>query len=156
MGEEQLNLYYDLEVLAKSLKLASMDIINTKKTDIESHWYRSNGPVDLFYWKDKKRIVKHQINIFGQVVEWNIFDGLKTGYVREEEFDGESDSQEVVQFDNNPNPHVLEKATEFINLATKIDADVRQEMVGHYNSYGKSPMGLFHRALAKFFRFFGQ
>jgi hypothetical protein len=152
MGQEKLNVFYDLEVLAKSLKLASIDIINTSKSDIESHWYRSAGPVDLFYWKDKNRIVKHQINLYGQVVEWNIFDGLKTGFVRDEDMAEEIESHEVVQFDNIPNPHVLKKATEFIDLATGIEADVRQKMAEHYGDFQEqSPIRRFFSKFIKLF-----
>lgn len=138
MGEEKLKVpLYDINVLARSLKLASIDIINTSKIDIESHWYRSSGPVDLFFWKAQDRLVKHQINLFGQVVEWNEFDGLKTGYVNEEEIGNDAEYGETICFDKSPNAMVLAKASEFLNLATLIEEQVRKEMTKHYQSYGR-------------------
>ena len=85
MSDPMLKLdFYDLPSLAKSMKLASIDVIKTSNTDIESHWFKAKGPADLYFWKNKEKIVKHQISIYNQVVEWNEFDGVKTGFINED------------------------------------------------------------------------
>lgn len=137
MGEKKIpRMHFDMEVLAKSLRLASIDVIKASKTDIESQWYRSSGPVDLFFWKAKGRLVKHQMNLYGQVIEWNEFDGIKTGYIREEEL-REGEGVEVISFDKDPNEIVLSQAAEFLSKVESIDPPILEEIVSHYRSFDK-------------------
>ena len=128
-------MHLDMSLLAKSLKLASIDVIKASQLDIESQWYQSSGPVDLFFWCAKKKLVKHQMNIHGQIIEWNEFDGVKTGYVREEDLD-QGESIEVIRFDEDPDEWVLQQAREFLEQVTAIDLPIQQQMLQHYE-YGK-------------------
>ncbi len=146
--------HYDLKSLARSLKLSSIDVIKTSNLDIESHWFRSNGPADLYFWKAKDKIVKHQISLFNQVVEWNEYDGVKTGYVND---DIEAGKAEVICFDQMVNTGVVEQAIEFLLKADQIDEKVVTELISHYQFYNKwqglNPLPLIRRFFKPFWSF---
>ncbi len=140
MSQPQLKLeHYDLKYLAKSLKLASIDVIKTANMDIESHWFRSSGPADLYYWKAKNKLVKHQVSLFNQVVEWNEYDGVKTGYVND---DIDAGKAEVICFDKVANPAVIEQVVEFLASVEQVDKKVVSELISNYRFYNK--LGGFH------------
>lgn len=145
--------HYDLRSLAKSLKLASIDVIKTSKMDIESHWFKSSGPADLYFWKTKEKVVKHQISLFNQVVEWNEYDGVKTGYVND---DIDAGKAEVICFDQEVNESVVEQAIEFLSQVEQVDEKVLKTLISHYRFYNRW-MGLsIVRKITQFFtRLFG-
>lgn len=135
MSHDNLKIYhYDLKSLARTLKLASIDVIKTSQMDIESHWFRSSGPADLYYWKAKDKLVKHQISLFNQVVEWNEYDGVKTGFVND---DIDSGKAEVICFDQEINPAVVEQAVEFLTNLKQLDQGVRQQLISDYQFYNR-------------------
>ena len=135
MGQKQLLQHFDLKTLAKNLKLTSIDVIKTTNMDIESHWFRSIGPADLYYWKAKDKIVKHQVSLFNQVIEWNEYDGVKTGYVNDEA--ESSEKSEVICFDQTVNINVVEQALEFLNNVSSIEDEVLNELISHYQFYNR-------------------
>ena len=152
MGEFNIPLnHYDLAGLAKSLQLTSIDVIKTSNMDIESHWFRSSGPADLYFWKTHNKIVKHQISLYGQVVEWNEFDGVKTGFVQDDE---ENYGADIVSFDKEINEAVVEQAIEFLSLVKIIDGKIRTQMIGHYSFYSRWPKMKIFRTLSRFFHQF--
>ena len=154
MGEKQLPLqHYDLKTLAKNLKLASIDVIKTTNMDIESHWFRTIGPADLFYWKAKGKIVKHQISLFNQVIEWNEYDGVKTGYVNDEV---DSEQTEVICFDEEININVVEQAIEFLEDVKGIEENVLSELISHYKFYNRWQHLNPWKAVKSFFRRFSK
>lgn len=124
--------HYDIQSLAKSLKLTSIDVIKTSSVDIESHWFRSKGPADLYFWKANERIVKHQISLFNQVVEWNEFDGVKTGYVND---DVDAGSSEVICFDETVNGSVVEQAISFLANVRDLDPGIVEQLIHNYKFY---------------------
>jgi hypothetical protein len=143
--------YYllDLDSLAKSLKLSSIDVIKTSNMDIESHWYRSIGPADFYYWKAKGRVVKHQITLFDQVIEWNEFDGVKTGYFSEER---DGDHSQVIQFDSHVNSHVLDQALVFLGKVDSIDKSLINQFIEHYSFYNRWSGTDWAGSLSSFFK----
>ena len=151
MGERQLQLVHiDLPTLAKSLKLTSIDVIKTTNLDIESHWFRSMGQADLYFWKAKDRIVKQQISIYNQIVEWNEFDGVKTGYVNEDAY-GQG---EVICFDEELNESVVQQAIEFLNNVDQIQPDTLNVLISHYKFYNRWRNLPFLASLSRIFRLF--
>ena len=150
MGEYNLPLYhYDLEVLAKSLKLASIDVIKTSNMDIESHWYRSKGPADLYFWKNKEKIVKHQVSLFGQVVEWNEFDGVKTGFVQDDE---EHYGSDIVCFDKEVNEAVIQQVIDFFSQVKTIENSITQQMISHYQFYNRWSSSWLFKLFSRIFK----
>jgi hypothetical protein len=126
--------HFDLRFLAKSLHLVSIDVIKTKSMDIESHWFRSNGPADLYFWKADNKIVKHQISLFNQVVEWNEYDGVKTGYLNDDYDEGQV---EIICFDKEVNPGVVNQAVEFLGSVKGVEPEVVDALISHYRFYNR-------------------
>lgn len=144
--------HYDLEGLAKSLKLTSIDFIKTPSVDIESHWFKSPGPADMYFWKAQDKIIKHQVSLYGQVVEWNEFDGVKTGFVKDDE---ENYGSDIIVFDKEINEVVIGQVVAFIEQIKIIDGEVKKQMVSHYefyNRWSKLPLFVFFSRLFKPFR----
>jgi hypothetical protein len=78
--------FFDARELGQSLKEVATDIIIKEDKEIQSHWYHSKKDADLFIWKDHKHnIIKQQISFYGQLMEWNIIEGVRTGLVIEDE-----------------------------------------------------------------------
>lgn len=77
----------DVATVAQSFKEIAIDVVRGETTDFLSRWYQSaRGDADLSIWWDgEKRVVKQQLCLFGQVVEWNPIHGTRTGLVVEHE-----------------------------------------------------------------------
>jgi hypothetical protein len=73
--------------VAQSFKEVAIDVVRGETTEFLSRWYQSaRGDADLsIWWDSEKRVVKQQLCLFGQVVEWNPIHGTRTGLVVEHE-----------------------------------------------------------------------
>ncbi|MEK7357481.1 MAG: hypothetical protein AAB250_13600, partial [Bdellovibrionota bacterium] len=93
---------FDAAALGSSFQEVAVDVLRAEKTEFMSRWFRaSRGEADLTIWIDsEKRIVKHQLSFFGQVVEWNPIHGTRTGLIVEEESD--PGAGQVYIFDTTP------------------------------------------------------
>jgi hypothetical protein len=92
---------FDAEALGASFRELGVDVVDGEQTTFMSRWFHSRQDADLFIWVDgDKRIIKHQMCLFGQVIEWNPLDGTRTGVIIEEEIAalGEEPA-EVIRFD---------------------------------------------------------
>ena len=127
--------FHDLESLAQSLQLESIDVLETKKVNLESHWYSTYGPAELFFWIAKNQVVKHQLNLFGQVVEWNRYDGLKTGYINEERIGRTYDIKSIIEFDEKPEVEIANMGCDFIRHIEVLNSDTKSQMISNYQSY---------------------
>lgn len=78
---------FDPEALGLTFEELAIDVVQGENTEFISRWYRAReADADLVIWSDgSRRIVKQQICIFGQVVEWNPINGTRTGVVVEQE-----------------------------------------------------------------------
>jgi len=79
--------HFDAAALGASFQQLAVDVVRGESTDFMSRWFRTpKSDADLVIWTDsEKRIIKHQLCFFGQVVEWNPINGTRTGLVIEEE-----------------------------------------------------------------------
>ena len=89
-----MNEFFNPKKIGSRLKEVAVDYIenDSKGTrlaaSVLSRWYHSDPDTDLFIWMDDaKNIIKQQLVFRGQVVEWNCLDGMKTGYVIEQEME---------------------------------------------------------------------
>lgn len=72
--------YFNAEMAGASLKRVAVDTLHSRGQQIESWLYQNDQGVDLLIWiNSDKKIIKQRFNIFGQVVEWNVVEGVKTG-----------------------------------------------------------------------------
>ena len=128
-------LYLDLKKNAANMKRVSEDIVKTASMEVCASWYRSGEHLDVVIWRDSKgRHIKHQVNIFGQVSEWNPLDGLKTGLIVEMEWGTDQLSkdqkfaQEILHFDFEPQCEALQQTLEVIENMTVLSPADNESM----------------------------
>lgn len=114
--------YLNIKDVGKSLKEMGSDVFKTTHQNVVSQWFHSDLDADLIVWRDEnKNIIKQQVNLLGQVVEWNIVDGIRTGFVVETEEQNEvkqtqgSKSRTEIHFDLNPIVDSISQAVELIS-----------------------------------------
>lgn len=118
---------FDPKALGESLKEVAIDYIETEDSNLQSRWFQSDCDADLFIWTDvnKKRtktaeeIIKYQLSFFGQIVEWSIFDGVRTGVIIESEIQGEC-AREIIEFDKHPQIATLAQARRLISYVDEL------------------------------------
>ena len=77
---EELPSYFNAKEIAHSFKKMTVDIIKTTNQEVTSIWFHSECDAELYMFKDKNsNIIKQQLIFCGQIVEWNIVEGVKTG-----------------------------------------------------------------------------
>lgn len=129
--------FFSAQDLGKSFREVAVDVIRTENQEILNRWYHSNRDADLFVWLDaKQNIIKQQLSFFGQVIEWNIIEGLKTGCLLEEEDQedgGKVKGSEVVKFDLEPQTASLKQALELLRAMTVLADQDRQVLIDNFS-----------------------
>ncbi len=141
--------HFDPRALGESLKEVAIDYIETEDSNLQSRWFQSESDADLFIWTDVNRkklanaqeIIKYQLSFFGQVVEWSIFDGVRTGVIIENEIQGESPS-EVIEFDQHPQMKPIEQATRLLRFVTELGHVEQQYLISVLSQKGLAPITL--------------
>jgi hypothetical protein len=113
VSENETPIVFDAEQIGKSLREIAVDVIETEGSTILSRWFHSKHDVELFLWTDaENNVIKHQVTFYGQVVEWNVFEGVRTGVIVEQENSiGDGVVSETIQFDNVPEDAAIIRAT---------------------------------------------
>lgn len=76
---------FDAKEVGRSLTEVAVDIVKNEDKEVESRWFHSSKDADFFIWKDhNKNIIKQQLSFCGQLMEWNIIEGIRTGYIIED------------------------------------------------------------------------
>ena len=116
-----------LKSMAQKIKFVSFDVIQFQDKEMRSHWYRYES-LDLYYFEKKDHeLVKIHINVLGQVVEWNGFDGVRTAVVIEEEEGGQV--YEILQYDARPNSKAISQSLMVLENAFQMDEKQRRSMI---------------------------
>ncbi len=132
-----------IKIMAQNIAFVSFDVIQFREHEMRSHWYRYED-IDLYYFQTTDgTVAKIHMSIFGQVVEWNAMDGVRTGLLIEQE--GVAGVSEVVQYDARVNQSSLEQAQLVLSWAQKIEEHQRQvlrrclagEMIFHVSFWKK-------------------
>ncbi len=139
---------FDPRALGESLKEVAVDYIETEDSNLQSRWFQSDRDADLFIWTDVNRkkvkssqeIIKYQLSFFGQVVEWSIFDGVRTGVIIENEIQGENPS-EVIEFDQQPQKGSLEQATRLLEFVAELDSSEQQHLISVLSQKARVSVG---------------
>lgn len=133
-------IYFEPAQAGKSLREVGVDFLDVENQKITSRWFRSGRDVDLFIWLDaQKKVIKQQMSFCGQIVEWNILDGLKTGVVIEEESldesdEGQKNSSEVIRFDQKPQPQAIRMALEVIQNMEPINQSEKDDLLLNFGA----------------------
>jgi hypothetical protein len=106
---------FNAKDLGQSLREVAVDVIRRDDKDIESRWFHSNKDADLFIWSDeKKNILKQQVTFYGQVVEWNVVEGLRTGLLIEDETSQGMSASPLIRYDISPQKHTIEQSIDIV------------------------------------------
>jgi hypothetical protein len=136
--------------MAENDAFVSFDVIQYGNSEMRSHWYRYRD-IDLYYFQTTDGdVAKIHITIFGQVVEWNKLDGVRTGLLIEHE--GEAGVSEIVQYDARPNTACVKQAMDVLTQARKIEKADRERLLARLGSKANPPGSLWR----KFFRLLGK
>lgn len=137
-------IYFEPSYAGKNLRQVGVDYLQVENQNIVSHWYHGAHDVDLFVWIDQqKNVIKQQISFCGQIVEWNILDGLKTGVVIEEDLEAapetssetgpaKASSSETIRFDLKPQSESIKMAIEVIKHIDVMDDVFRQSLLRNF------------------------
>jgi hypothetical protein len=116
-----------LKTMAQKIHFVSFDVVKFKDKELRSHWYKYES-VDLYYFeKTDGSYAKIHVNIFGQFVEWNPFDGVRTGLLIEEEKNNEV--YEVLQYDQRANEKSISQGLLVLENAFQIDQKHREQLI---------------------------
>ncbi len=129
---------YQPQEIGKSLIEVGVDLIQSEGRCVLSRWFHSTQDVDLFIWQDdRNNIIKQQISMFGQVVEWNIVEGLKTGMIVEES-DSDSDQKvkgsELIRYDQSPQGSSLKVSIEVLQHVKGLSASDLQCLLHNFRT----------------------
>jgi hypothetical protein len=125
--------FFDAEALGASLRELGVDVISGAETDVTSRWFQapeaSKMDVDLVIWSDcKKRIIKHQLCFFGQIVEWNPIHGTRTGFVLEVET-SDQEASEVIRYDSRAQANVVNQAVQILSRIPDLSGKDRADLI---------------------------
>lgn len=112
-----------VKIMAQKMTFVSFDTLQVEGLEIKSLWYRYKD-LDFYYFEAQdQRIIKLHVSAFGEVVEWNPYDGLRTGMiVQKEQAQGVF---EVVHFDSRPSLTSIEQVQTIIAEAACLDHQQR-------------------------------
>ncbi len=128
--------YFNVRDIGISLKPAGSDMVKTSQQNVVSYWYHSDSDADLIIWKDERQnIIKQQINLLGQVIEWNIVDGIRTGFVIETENTNENEkSKNEIRFDLKPTRTSVHQAIELVQHLICISDDDKKMIADNFQN----------------------
>lgn len=134
---KKIPVYLDIREAGLSLEEVAVDLIRTDDQELTSHWYHSPLDVDLYVWMDaKKNVIKQQISILGQICEWNLIDGVKTGYVLEDEKD-DSEATTSISYDMEIQKTSLNQTVELLFYAEVLPQAFRNILI---QNFAKNPV----------------
>jgi hypothetical protein len=127
--------YYNSKFLGENLIEVSEEVIKTERQDIKARWFHGDLDIDLFLWSDEqKNLIKQQFCLCGQVVEWNLVEGVKTGYTEVIESQGAKtlDASETVKMDTCVNKAAVQQAVEIIGYVPGLNDIEKQSICKNY------------------------
>jgi hypothetical protein len=127
--------FFDPERLGASLKEVSSDLLKAESKDLVGRWFHGPQEIDLFLWTDENRqIVKQQLTFYGQVVEWNVIEGNKTGLISDDqEFrHNRNKSSEVIQFDKLAQAQLLGHAMTLILHTSALNELEQKQIIANF------------------------
>ena len=134
---KKLPLFFDVKEAGSSIEEVAIDVVKSEGQNLTSHWYHSPLDVDVYIWfDDKKNIIKQQVSICGQICEWNIVDGVRTGFVMEAEEENEEDKSSIL-YDKKMQKTSLRQAIELLNFAEALPMGSKEKLIDNFE---KNPM----------------
>lgn len=132
---QSIPLYFDPKRIAAGLYQVSEQAMQTKSMELRTYWYTGPDQLDIFLWEDLGgNLIKQQITYCGQVVEWNIVDGIKTGVVIEEEsFEPGIKASELINYDTIMISSSLQQAIQLVEFIEILSEKRKNEILNNLN-----------------------
>lgn len=128
---------FNAKELGRSLREVAVDVMQKENRNIESHWFHSNKDADMFIWKDEnKNIIKQQVTFYGQLIEWNVLEGVRTGLLIEDEASQKMGSSPLIRYDHMPQQHGIEQGVDIISHVQGISDSDKLQIIENFT---KSP-----------------
>lgn len=129
-------LYFDAKVLGKGLHEVSNEILKTEKSDVKSRWFTGEDGADFFTWQDLSgNFIKAQFTYCGQVFEWNVVSGVRTGVIVEEEpVEVGIKSSEVIRYDSEKMDQTVQDAVALIGHLVAMEEIERDDLLKSIHS----------------------
>lgn len=122
--------YFHAQELGASFLEFSADVVETGSKKVVCRWFHSAKDMDLFVWMDiKGRVIKQQMTFFGQVVQWNLLEGIKTGCTLEEE-----GLQEKIYFDKIPQKSASLQAVEILKHIEGLNHQSKDQLIYNFTN----------------------
>ncbi len=126
--------FLKVDVFAKSLIHQKVDVLHAEDSEIVSRLYNNGGSeMGLILWHDEQEnILKQQVCLYGQVVEWNILQGVLTGVIVDDEKNPEDEClnfKDLLVYDKSPSKPSVLQAIEFINHVPELNLQYKQELL---------------------------
>jgi hypothetical protein len=123
--------FFNAQRIGGSLREVDVSLIQSENEKVVSRWFHGPHDADLFIWTDERNnVIKHQTSFCGQIVEWNVLDGIRTGFVIEQEFESTSmPSSETIRFDGAPMETAITLALDLIRHVNSLDDRTRVELL---------------------------
>ncbi len=128
--------FYDARLIGASLKPVSDRLVQTEHKNIRCRWWHSSKDADLFIWQSDQndRCIKMQFSFFGQIVEWNLVDGIRTGVVVEDLTMSQNlKGSELIQYDAVPNSTAIQLAIKVFHEIDSLDKGDLQELLERFS-----------------------
>lgn len=138
-------IYFDPIKVGASLKEVGLDYQEIDDKEIVTRWFRDQkSETDIFVWLNKdQKIIKQQISTMGQLTEWNILDGVRTGVILESEFSAHTlmengltsgdSASEVIRFDKSIQLQTLNMGLAILKHTTCVEPDLMSRVTAHFH-----------------------
>lgn len=126
--------FFDPADLGRSLREVATDVIATTHHDVISRWFHSTKDADLFLWFERESgdLIKQQLSFYGQVVEWNCVEGLRTGLLIETET-GRVKRSEIVRFDQKAQMRPVHQAVQLLAHVEALPEKERDAIIARFH-----------------------
>lgn len=125
--------YFNIRELGATLYEVAVETIDVGHQSLRHHCYHSSLDADLLLWIDQSNnIIKQQAIIYGQIVEWNLVEGLRTGFILEDD-----STKEDICYDREVQNTSFIQAIEFVDHMECIDEELKNRI---YKNFIEAPV----------------
>ncbi len=138
-------IYFDPARVGISLIEVGIDFQEIDEKEITTRWFRDQkSETDVFIWLNKSgQIIKQQVSVMGQLIEWNIVEGVRTGVMLESEFSTQNlmengltsgdSASEIIRFDKSVQTQSLELGLSILKHTRSVDPKLLEKMITNFN-----------------------
>lgn len=127
--------FFNARDLGASLEEVATQDISAASGKLFSRWFHSAKDADLFIWFDGDRnVLKQQLSFYGQVVEWNVLEGVKTGHILIDETKPSRKGSEIVRFDSKAQKSSIDQAVKVLSFVKNLNDSEKELLSGNFTT----------------------